>query len=184
MVLYVIGIPFVQLYLLYTNRDNLHKDECKDTRLQHMIEKEYGSIYLHYVNECYYFDIVDLFRRLVLTGGLILMGENSIGQVFLGILICIIWLCLLLYKRPYKAPWDNITAIILSFHLVLMLLSGMALKLYATSTTKSVYETSFFDFMMVFVSILCIVLGISSIVAGVPCIRSFIVKKLEKAHCR
>ena len=42
------------------------------------MEKQFGSIYMHYADDCYYYDLVDLFRRLLLTGGLIMVGEDSI----------------------------------------------------------------------------------------------------------
>ena len=86
-ILYVIGIPAVQFYLLYANRKNLYADSCEDLKKQHIVQKEYGSIYENYTPACYYYDIVDLVRRLVLTGGLIMMGEESIAQIFLGIII-------------------------------------------------------------------------------------------------
>ena len=92
---FVIGIPGVQLYILYKNRRLLHVRDGmthKEKQQQHIVQKEYGSIYEHYTEECYYYDILDLFRRLLLTGGLIMMGEESVAQVFLGIVICAMWL--------------------------------------------------------------------------------------------
>ena len=52
------------------NRKNLHKDSCEDPKRQHIVQKEYGSMYQHYKPECYYYDIVDILRRLLLTGGI------------------------------------------------------------------------------------------------------------------
>jgi hypothetical protein len=59
--------------------------------LQRKLEKELGSIYAQYKPNAYLFDILDLLRQLLLTGALILMGEESVAQVFLGIIICIAW---------------------------------------------------------------------------------------------
>ena len=75
---------------------------------------QFGSIYANYTEECYYFDLLDLLRRLILTGGLILVGEHSIVQALLGILTCISWLVIVSIKFPYKAYWDNILSIIYS----------------------------------------------------------------------
>ena len=77
-----------------------------------IVEKEYGSIYSNYTEDCYYYDILDLFRRLLLTGGLIMMGEESIAQIFLGIIISFAWVSLLFYKRPYKSTWDNVVTVL------------------------------------------------------------------------
>ena len=90
-VVYVIGLPAFQLYVLLTNRANLHRTDCEDPQAQRIVEKEYGSIYVHYTPESFYFDVVDLLRRLVLTGGLIMMGEESVAQIFLGVVVCVAW---------------------------------------------------------------------------------------------
>jgi hypothetical protein len=50
-----------------------------------------------------------------------MMGEESVAQVFLGIIICAFWAGLLIHKKPYKAGWDNIIAVILAAHLLLTL---------------------------------------------------------------
>lgn len=101
--LYVLGIPGVQWYVLYRNRKCLYERENMshaEKEKQYKMQKQFGSIYSHYVPECYYYDILDLFRRLLLTGGLIMMGEESVAQVFMGIVICAGWLSLLIHKKP------------------------------------------------------------------------------------
>ena len=182
-ILYVLGIPGIQLYLLVRNRKHLHlhnEMSHEDKVKQRLVEKEYGSIYNNYTEECYYYDILDLFRRLLLTGGLIMMGEESIAQIFLGIIISFAWVSLLFYKRPYKAAWDNVVAIILSAHLLLTLVSGMALKLYDVTPGQDEYQIAGFDFMLIFVSVLCVVLGLLSIIASTPCLRDRVTGWVQK----
>jgi hypothetical protein len=176
-ILYVIGIPATQFYLLFTNRKNLYADNCEDMKKQHIVQKEYGSIYENYNPACYYYDIVDLVRRLVLTGGLIMMGEESIAQIFLGIIICTMWLCLLIQKKPYKAEWDNLLAIIFAIHLNFTLVSGMSLKLYRVTPGQDAYQQAGFGIVLILVSVACIVLGIVSILASIPCLRKYFIKK-------
>ena len=62
------------MYVLFKNRRHLHphKNMSHEEKMQQItVQREYGSIYVHYIDECYYYDIVDIFRRLLLTGGLI-----------------------------------------------------------------------------------------------------------------
>ena len=181
-VCFVIGIPGVQLYILYKNRRLLHaRDEMthKEKQQQHIVQKEYGSIYEHYTEECYYYDIVDLFRRLLLTGGLIMMGEESVAQVFLGIVICAMWLSLIIHKKPYKSGWDNVIAVILAAHLLFTLVSGMALKLYAATPDQDEYQRTGFGVVLVFVSVVCVLLGLCSIIASTPCLRDSVMRRLN-----
>ncbi len=179
-VVYVVGIPGIQWVVLFKNRKRLYanKEMSHEEKVQqNIVRKQYGSIYKHYIPECYYYDIVDLFRRLLLTGGLIMMGEESVAQIFLGIVICALWMSLLIHKKPYDAAWDNIIAIILSAHLLLTLVSGMALKLYALTPEQDEYQREGFGVVLMTVSVICIVLGLASIVAGTPCIRERLEQK-------
>ena len=106
-----------------------------------------------------------------------MMGEESVAQIFLGIVICALWMSLLIHKKPYDAAWDNIIAIILSAHLLLTLVSGMALKLYALTPEQDEYQREGFGVVLMTVSVICIVLGLASIVAGTPCIRERLEQK-------
>ena len=69
LVLYVIGIPFSQGMLLYVYRSLLYasyKHTQKERKARRWIENSLGSIYSHYREECYYFELIDIFRRLIL----------------------------------------------------------------------------------------------------------------------
>ena len=112
-------------------------------------------------------------RRLMLTGGLIVVGgdDNAVAQVFLGIVICAMWLCLLIQKKPYRSNMDNWVAIILAGHLQLTLVSGMALKLYDLTPGQDVYQRQGFGIVLVTVTILCLLLSLVSILASTPLLR-------------
>ena len=61
-----------------------------------------------------------MLRRLLLTGGLIVLGERSNSQILLGALVCTCWLCVLLARRPYEAQWDNALSSMLAFQLLVV----------------------------------------------------------------
>ena len=93
---FVIRIQCCVLEVLYRIISNYlllnlnHKTE--DYRQNLQVKHKYGSIFEAYTPECYYYDLIDLIRRLILTGGLILIGsEQAVAQIFLGILISSIW---------------------------------------------------------------------------------------------
>jgi hypothetical protein len=129
---------------------------CLDSVVAHRrhvrVKQQYGSLFKDYNVECYYYDLIDLGRRLVLTGGLIMVGgdENAVAQVFLGILVSVMWLCLVLQKRPYKSQWDTALSAMLSFVLVLTLVTGVCLRLFElTFDAADVYQREacvFFNF--------------------------------------
>ena len=170
--LYVIGVPLTQFLVLWHNRKDLHEDSALDLKAHRKIKKEFGAIYEHYTEECYYYDLVDLIRRLLLTGGLILVGGSSVAQVLLGVTICLAWLLLVSFKRPYRAYWDNILSMVLSLHLLFTLISGMALKMYRMGETDDTYEQILFDWMLVLMTVLCMLLGVFALIITIPCLRN------------
>jgi hypothetical protein len=42
-IVYIIGLPATQGFILYRYRDNLHKNSCKDPKIQRKVEKEFGT---------------------------------------------------------------------------------------------------------------------------------------------
>ena len=144
------------------------------------IGKELGSIYAHYHPHAYLFDVLDLLRRVLLTGALIMMGDESVAQVFLGIVICIAWLCILLLFRPYRDKWDNIVAIVLAAHLSFTLVSGMALKLYETTPDQDEYQATGFEIVLLLVSYTCIAFSIVAILLRIPFVQTLFVKVATK----
>ena len=174
--LYTIGIPLFLFYKLYNSRDVLHSDNLPPERhAEHaMAQKQLGSVYGDYSNDAYYFDLIDLFRRIVLTGALVLVGEGGGAQIFLGSIICLIWLTLVVAKRPYGAFWDNTMSAVLSFQLLLVTLVGMALTINQKTPQdeKDPMEDVLFEIVLTGASILIIIAALSVIVMSVPCLAT------------
>ena len=125
---------------------------------------------------------MDLARRLLLTGGLILIGEQSNTQIFLGALLCLIWLMLITVRRPYEAYWDNVLSIVLSLQLLLIMLCGMALEMNRLTPKKTVdineeNERNAFGALMVAFSVVIVSTSIAAIIITIPCLRDRLVEK-------
>ena len=177
---YVLGIPLVQFVMLCRNRHHLHKESALDNQSHRLFKKQFGSIYENYTEECYYFDLVDLFRRLILTGGLILVGEHSIVQSLLGILTCTLWLVVVAIKFPYKAYWDNVLSITLSLGLLLSLVCGFGLEMYRSrrllNDEENGYEQVLFDWLLIIMTCGCLVLGVTGLILTLPCCRGMLTR--------
>ena len=105
-----------------------------------------------------------------------MMGEESVAQVFLGIVVCAAWLCLLIEKKPYAAKWDNTIAILLAA-LAPYDGIGQALKLYELTPSRT-RTSAPASAVMVSVSIECVLVGQGSVVLGTPWLRGRIVTRL------
>ena len=183
MVVYVVGIPLGQFLVLHHNRAYIDEAACMDSIEAHRrhirVKQQYGSLFKDYNAQCYYYDLVDLLRRLVLTGGLIMVGgdKNSVAQVFLGILVSMMWLCLVLQKKPYKSPWDTALSAMLSFVLVLTLVTGVCLRLFElTLDAADTYQREAFTSLMIATIVIIPLVNVAAILAALPCLRPCIVK--------
>ena len=181
MLVFTIGIPLFILYILIRNKKYLHKSKCpKNEMYKHIkVEKEYGSIYSDYTADNYFFDLLDLGRRLLLTGALIMVGSQSNTQIFLGALLCLLWLLIVIVRRPYVAYWDNVLSIVLSLQLVLIMLCGMALEMNRLTPDAAAdpYEAIGFSILMVTFSIAIIATAVFAIFVSIPCIRDPLIKR-------
>ena len=174
-VVYTVGIPLVLYVLLRRNRSHLYAEGCPHEELSAhaLVKRRLGAVYGAYNSHSYFYDLIDLMRRLLLTGGLIILGESSNVQIFLGGVVCLCWLCLVLAQRPYAAFWDNVLSGLLSFQLLLIILSGMALEIHGLTPSydRNPYQRSAFGVVMVAASILVIVSALFAIFVSIPCIR-------------
>jgi hypothetical protein len=95
MLVYTFGIPLLIFLVLLRNRKYLHKSRCPENELYiHVkMEKQYGSIYSDFTENNYAFDLLDLLRRLCLTGALIMVGEQSNTQGESMFFFVLLWLC-------------------------------------------------------------------------------------------
>ena len=175
MIIYVIGIPGIQFYVLWQNRHHLHETSALDQQSHRLVKKQFGSLYDNYTEDCFYFEMVNMFRKLMMTGGLILVGQESVVQALLGILTCTAWFGLVSAKFPYKAYWDNMLEIALSFGLLLSLISGFALELFRLKEADG-YEQVTFDFLLVAMTCGGIFSGLFALVITLPFCRSRFIK--------
>ena len=160
---------------------SLHADIAEDHAIQKQVEKKFGSTYLHYKASSYYFDLLDMIRRLCLTGILILVGGKDVSQLFIGILVSVFWVALLAYNRPYGAYWDNFITIMLAVHLTVTLISGMALKLFdSMNNVGDESEKVALGKILVIISYISFFLSTFAIVASTSCIRDRLDKCVEK----
>ena len=114
-----------------------------------------------------------MLRRLLLTGGLIVLGERSNSQILLGALVCICWLCCVLAYQPYRAQWDNMLSSMLSFQLLVIILTGMSLEIYRLTPAfaQDDLEQGAFGTLMVLATICVLLLGILTILFALPCFQ-------------
>ena len=132
-------------------------------------------MYLAYKKEYYYFDVFDLVRRLALTGGLILFGEESIVQIFLGTVISLFWLMALIHCKPYASEWDNFISISLGFQLLLTLIMGQSLQLFDLTPNQDEYQRQGFGMVILVTTSLSLSVSVGTTILSTPFFRKNVV---------
>ena len=118
----------------------------------------------------------------MLTGGLILIdGKTAVAQIFLGIMISTTWLLLVVNFRPYKAYWESIMSSLLSFTLVLTMVTGVCLRLHQlTIETSTANQREAFDIMMMIGLWVSLILSIVALIISTPCLRKKVFAQYKK----
>lgn len=137
MCVYVLAIPVAYFLMLLLNRKYIQMDP-DDTH--HFIPDEhhakvimarasYGAIYTSFRRKYYYFELVEMVRKITLVGALILLGEGGAGtQLFVGIIICFFYVFIGALFKPLAKKTDQILQYVTSIQLFSTLCTGLLLR--------------------------------------------------------
>jgi len=132
MLLYVFGIPALYIFVLYKKRHIIAKDpdrpgESVPKAYHKEVMKcrtEFGSMYKDYKRKYYWFEIVEMIRKISLVGALVMLGSSGM-QIFAGIIICFTYVLLASYLEPLNSKQDQVLQYFTSIQLFCTLISGL-----------------------------------------------------------
>ncbi|CAN0368499.1 unnamed protein product, partial [Scytosiphon promiscuus] len=119
---YPVGIPACYALVLYRSRDCLKAGQGASTA-EAAIAKE---LWAPYRPQVYYYEVVDCFRRVLLSGAVVFVYPNSAGQVAASVLLAVMFATVLMALNPYEGRWHTWIArtghavVILSMYLTLL----------------------------------------------------------------
>jgi len=195
-IVFMFGIPLSQLLYMCCNRKYLHphgRSSQKVDKNHKRVKRRLGSLYLQYTNKFWWINILERIHILLISGGVVIFGEDSIARCLMAILVSAIWILFLAYNRPYRAQWDNFLAMLLAVELILSLVLGLASEVgggiggdqalslagtNSTNTTGSAFsvQTNRFEqdakaFWIQTTYIFVIVIGMTIVIGSIPCIK-------------
>ena len=118
---------------------------------------QYGSLFEGYEDDVWYWEIVEMLRKALLTGGLVLLLPGTSAQVLSGLLVCQFYMLFLTLKTPYKEPTDDWLQICASLQLLLTLLGGLVLKM--DDPDHRLYEETFMTYSLIALNVLVFAIG-------------------------
>lgn len=126
--IYPLGIPAFFFYHLYRKRNTL---QLAQTRAQ------LGFLYYGYKKSFWYFELVDMFHKLLLTAGLAFLPRDY--QLPVGMVVASLYTCVLLYCKPYIRNEDDVLHLIVQTEIVILIMTGYVVS-EQESTTYSESE--------------------------------------------
>ena len=168
---WVLGIPLWILISLYRNKKHLF-DRKSDKHEE--IVNEYGTLYLQYEPKYWYWEIIVIFKKMVLTGVMVIVASGSSLQLVIALVVVLINLLLVLKVAPFADYTDDWLSFLTSFQMLLTLLGG--LLLFTDNPSNPSYDSANMGLGLMVINSFAFVALFVSILMLTPCCR----KKINK----
>ena len=129
-----------------------------------------------YESDFFWWELVEIVRKLVLTLILVLFMEGSASQIVFTMLVSFVALLLLAAYRPYRADDDDSTAIVAQVGLVLTTFANLLLKVDVTG--EDGWDRQAFDAVLVMTIIFVPLFAIAEVIR-----EYFLLKQRRPACC-
>ena len=184
MVVYVMGIPLTTMYILKSNKAgelmekynrwyNMEEEEEKETTEWIVFLEKYDDFMQMYGNLCqdylphyYYWEIVEMLKKMMLTGGLVLIAPGSSAQILCAVLISLLYLLMVLKVDPYEDRSSDHLTQLTTLNILLTLIAGFAMK--TQNPNEGFYEQSMMTFLLIFINVFCWLAALYTFVSAVP----------------
>merc|ERR1712166_1227979 len=133
--IYVIGIPLTMFVVLWKNKKHLYVEEGKEaTERQKEVEFEFGSMYTQYEPKYWYFEIIIILHKCIMTGAMVIVKNGTPLQPLVAMLIQMTFLLIVLKLAPYNDDLDDWSSFVCSLALTLTTLAGFLLMISEKNT--------------------------------------------------
>ena len=182
-IIYPIGVPALYMIFLWKSKDRinppdslvvrdderhlvkgavLQKEKMK-LRLTYEDIADIGFLYETYKPRCWYFEIVECFRRLMLTAIPVLIMRETATQVILLLLFNLIITAIYSETKPYAQNGDDIASICTQWGINLTLIVALMIRV---NTAEEGVPTSLLGGLLITVHVIVITLAILTTVFG------------------
>ena len=95
----------------------------------HRVYNRLGFIYYAYNEESWWYEVIELSRKLALNGLVALITPGEASQIVAGIMICAFYLIFVMVMKPYKSRSDHMLSASTHASLMATLLCGLSINL-------------------------------------------------------
>ena len=152
-IVYVIGIPYYFYHILKNNL-NLIKNHER-TLDSKTFSYRYGFIFKGYSNDFWWFEIVEMMKKITLLATVIYLDESA-TRVMIAMLMCFAYLIYITYYKPLISIKDNLLNILSGLEMFLLLLCALILEVKIdVQDTYNQFAFEGFMFLML-IGIICV----------------------------
>tara|TARA_B110001452_G_scaffold134616_1_gene111969 strand:+ start:4653 stop:6398 length:1746 start_codon:yes stop_codon:yes gene_type:complete len=158
--------------------------EAAAAKLLHLHEKRlmrrHGLLFAKYEPQCWWFELVELARKLALASLLEFVSPGSVAQVFFGVVVALIALLLTVFFAPYNDPRIDFVAMGANGSTLLTLICALAL-----SHDSDDLATDFVDAVsavVIALQVLPLVVALTLLVSMVSDLRKAYTKRSSRRH--
>jgi len=134
LVVYTLGIPFLfWRILLHAARpataaiDFSQADAADRLDFERRQLARFGVLYAKYEPQCWWWELVELSRKLVLTGAVLFIKPGYVTQIWFTIMLALVFLLIMTYFTPFKDPRIDAIAFTSQLCTVLTLIVSLGL---------------------------------------------------------
>merc|ERR1711865_308499 len=114
----------------WKNRKHLYVQEGTEaTEKQQEVEFEFGSMYTQYEPKYWYFEIIIILHKCIMTGAMVIVENGTPLQPLVALLIQMMFLLIVLKLAPYNDDLDDWSSFVCSLALTMTTLAGFLLMI-------------------------------------------------------
>ena len=136
-----------------------------------------GSLYSSYEPQYYYWEVVEMMRKMVLTGAVQMVGAGTSAQALFAILVSLAHMLFVLRTAPFADDVDDVLQFFSALSLSLTLLMGMTLD---ADKSGDVYDRALMGVLLVAINITVGVIGLLGLLSTFPCFKSVVERVTRK----
>eukprot|EP00937_MAST-01D_sp_MAST-1D-sp2_P007747 g7747.t1 len=160
--LFAIGVPVLFFVLLRRHRHNLNGAEAQ------YLSFFYGD----YRPAFWYWEVIECFRKLTLTGVALFFGEQgSLLQTAIAMGLVILYIPVLVKMQPYALPSDNDVAELVNVGLLFVMFSALLLKVKMSFSSVGRFQAGYTEdtlgYLLILVAVIVLIAWLVSLVEDV-----------------
>lgn len=145
---YPFGIPFCYMLFLCRHRDVFTIAEGREATVTDI---DFANVlWKPYRPQMFYFEIIECFRRVALSGVVVFILPNTAGQIVTTFLMSVVFFAVLTILNPYANAWDAWLA--RAGHTVVMLSMFVALLMKVDTHGENSFSQNVFGYALVVTS--------------------------------